>query len=104
MTNLNQILLGGSVIEAPEYKQKDGSAVFFVESARFVRETPESDYVKKMIHVKIVTFGQLSDNCVAAIRVGTGTSVIGRINYDDAGFFCIVADHVIFKPETTKKE
>ena len=92
--NLNQVLIEGDVTDTPEEKDADGNTSFIIESRRVSQPEPS--------RFRIDVAGKFADACIEHIRLGTGVRVIGMIGYDRAGHFRIVADHVIFKPETTK--
>jgi single-strand DNA-binding protein len=113
MNNLNQILIEGNLTGNPRLthtSKGDPVCAFLIESIRYFKA--DEDYEKEISHFEIVTTGELAKNCSENLKKGRGVRVIGRLrqnrreveNGTTVSEICIVADHVIFKPEEKKEK
>jgi len=113
MNNLNQTLIEGNLTGNPRLTHASkGTPVctFLIESIRFFKV--DEDYERETSHFEIVTIGELAKNCAENLKKGRGVRVIGRLRQERRerwdgmieAKICIVADHVIFKPEEKKEK
>ena len=87
MNNLNQILLEGNV-----NKMICGIGTNLTIWVK-------TNNVEKESVFKIHVSGDLAKNCYEQLKPGRGIRIIGRLDRDGNNIY-IVADHVIFKPES----
>ncbi len=105
MTNLNSVLLEGTLQKDPE-KAAEGSA-----SCRFhiivLRWSKEGDTpVQKRFCVPVQCHGRLADVCLEYLRKGREVRIVGRLAEDEVkvgncamAHLALLAEHVEFNPQ-----
>ena len=99
MNDLNSLLFEG-ILNADPVRLSDGSVIFPVISHRSsINVNGEVDNDNLRIHV--ATYSKLADVCLEYLKKNGGVRIVGRLGRSVIipDSFCIIAEHVEFKPE-----
>jgi single-strand DNA-binding protein len=111
VNNLNSVLLEGALVKDPELFERKAGPVcrLLVESGREYMvpgSKEESRLIKEYELFPVQVFNRTAEVCVEYLRQGRGVRVVGRLSRADNPFgdtFCIVAEHVEFKPKKVEE-
>jgi single-strand DNA-binding protein len=113
MNNLNSVLVEGNLTKDPSLKViSTGTAVgkFTIAVNRFWKKDNEPQ--ESVSYIDIEVWAGLAETCSQYLKKGRGVRIVGRLEQDryilDVGTYKeklkIVAEHVEFKPEYSKKQ
>ena len=112
MNNLNSILIEGNLVRDPVFRttpKGTGVCKFPLASNRFYKQ--ENGLEKEVSFFDVESWGKLAENVNNKGRKGRGVRVVGRLKQErwqnnegkDMAKVVIVAEHVEFRPDTTKQ-
>jgi single-strand DNA-binding protein len=105
MNNLNSVLIEGTLVREPTYKETANVCTFGIASSRFYKNGGGLE--EEVSFFDVEAQGKLAGNCYDLGRKGRGVRVVGRLRQDrwtdDEGKVrsrvSIVAEHVEFRPD-----
>ena len=113
MNNLNQILIEGNLTRDPEFKTTPKGTplcTFSIASNRYLPKG-NGEFEQDTSFFDVTAWAQLAESCRDQLKKGRGVRVIGRLKQDrwdqdgqTRSRVSIVAEHVVFKPISQKKE
>ena len=113
MNNLNSILIEGTLVRDPEFRNTaKGTPVcnFSLASNRFYRQ--DDGMEKEVSFFDVETWAKLAEACGSLGKKGRGVRVVGRLKQErwngtdgkTHSKIIIVAEHVEFRPEFKKEK
>jgi single-strand DNA-binding protein len=102
MTNLNSVLLEGSLVDQPlANTNPDGSktSIFVLESHRLFTSQTKDSQTTETYHINVETVpGHVTEACLEFLKAGRGVRIVGRLRqHQETKQIYIIAEHVEFK-------